>query len=687
MPRRVTVISLAATLSAVALPAAAEAANTYTVDGTAADGCSTAKVCKTVTQAVTAVADGDTISIGAGTFNEPGKIALTKKNVNIVGVAGKTTITSASTTAGDPVITLIQGDILDGVTVQTSGAAAGPGILITGRDSTVKNGAIIRLATSSQDKAAYLVDPTVAAGTSTITAETIINGAGASAQTQPAVLGNGTSTLAIDSSVVLSGANNGPAVGLTGNDVNGSAAVPNTITRSALIASKPASDALTVTGAATSAIKKAVTLDTSLLLPGTSAAPINVSTAAGAIPGNDTSGDIKVVANHITSTGGKAPFTVAAGSGGQTAAGNIDLTFDRSIVHATGQGTATSYVPALPVALVSGVANTAKVTFTTSDAPQTAATASSGKGAVVLTNVTNTPDAKLFVDAAKQNTHLRADAPVIDRGGDLVAGEATKDIDGQDRKVGAATDLGADEFVNRAPTAVGTASASKVLQNATVTFDASKSTDPEAATGGSIAKYVWSFGDGSTAETTTPSTTHAYSELGLYTATVVAVDNFGASSAAAEIPAIAVSDGTAPIVTVTGPKNNASLALFKSKKVGKKTVKTLNPTAVSKVTISGTATDPQGVKLVLVSIRRLAVGTAAVPTNPKACVYLDGKTTFKSSACKKPVFFNAQLQGTAFSYKLKKALKPKAGKYELTIYAVDGSGVFSKPTVVPFKIK
>ncbi|MGA7436140.1 MAG: beta-propeller fold lactonase family protein [Solirubrobacterales bacterium] len=55
---------------------------------------------------------------------------------------------------------------------------------------------------------------------------------------------------------------------------------------------------------------------------------------------------------------------------------------------------------------------------------------------------------------------------------------------------------------------------------AQVSFDASGSTDPD----GPIASYAWDFGDGQTAETTTPTTTHSYATDGDYTATVTLTD-------------------------------------------------------------------------------------------------------------------------------------------------------------------
>ena len=56
-------------------------------------------------------------------------------------------------------------------------------------------------------------------------------------------------------------------------------------------------------------------------------------------------------------------------------------------------------------------------------------------------------------------------------------------------------------------------------------FDASAST----VTFGAIASYAWSFGDGTTANTATPATTHTYAAAGTYTATVVETSDGGTS--------------------------------------------------------------------------------------------------------------------------------------------------------------
>ena len=58
-------------------------------------------------------------------------------------------------------------------------------------------------------------------------------------------------------------------------------------------------------------------------------------------------------------------------------------------------------------------------------------------------------------------------------------------------------------------------------------FDASAS----AVRFGTIAKYVWRFGDGTTATTTGPTTTHTYATARSYTATVTETDSAGTSTA------------------------------------------------------------------------------------------------------------------------------------------------------------
>lgn len=80
-------------------------------------------------------------------------------------------------------------------------------------------------------------------------------------------------------------------------------------------------------------------------------------------------------------------------------------------------------------------------------------------------------------------------------------------------------------------------------------FSAAGSTDSD----GSVVRYEWSFGDGTTATTTTPEVTHTYAQAGARTVTVTAVDDEGCS-------ATRVFNGQ--VVTCNGgAKGNASTVL------------------------------------------------------------------------------------------------------------------------------
>ncbi len=82
------------------------------------------------------------------------------------------------------------------------------------------------------------------------------------------------------------------------------------------------------------------------------------------------------------------------------------------------------------------------------------------------------------------------------------------------------------------PSASITSSLTTIGTGNTVTFDASGSTPPTAPgtpTGDQIVKYVWNFGDGTQAvTTTTPTITHRFSRAGSFNVTVEAIDSVGA---------------------------------------------------------------------------------------------------------------------------------------------------------------
>lgn len=104
----------------------------------------------------------------------------------------------------------------------------------------------------------------------------------------------------------------------------------------------------------------------------------------------------------------------------------------------------------------------------------------------------------------------------------------------------------------------------------TVDFDASGSSDPD---GDVPLAYLWDFGDGTTAETATPTTSHTYAASGMRTATLRVRDSRGAVSDPHTVEVFPTNRPPAPTVTAPGPG-------FRFK-VG------------AEIPLSGAATDPE----------------------------------------------------------------------------------------------
>jgi PKD repeat protein len=115
---------------------------------------------------------------------------------------------------------------------------------------------------------------------------------------------------------------------------------------------------------------------------------------------------------------------------------------------------------------------------------------------------------------------------------------------------GAATDTTTQSLtvVSNAPTASFTASPTPTTRGTVVSFDGSASTDAETA--GGIASYAWDFGDGTTDQTTAPTTTHSYAALGSFNVQLVVTDADDGADSAPAIHSVTV-DNVAPVAQLT----------------------------------------------------------------------------------------------------------------------------------------
>ena len=105
--------------------------------------------------------------------------------------------------------------------------------------------------------------------------------------------------------------------------------------------------------------------------------------------------------------------------------------------------------------------------------------------------------------------------------------------------------------VNRPPTAALTATPTSGAVPLTVRLDASGSSDPD----GDPLVYRFDFGDGTPVQqSSTPAVDHIYAADGTYTASVVAVDDEGAASQAAQVTIFA--GNAPPAVRITSPADD-----------------------------------------------------------------------------------------------------------------------------------
>lgn len=737
MHGRTPILAAGSVLAALLSPAAASAATTFTVDPAAPAGCSGANVCRTITEANAKVADGDTISIRAGAYQEP-TIAVTKNDVTLVAAdPGKVAVATSTTTANAPTFTLGdgtgagRGTTLRGLVVGVP-VTGGPAVLVEAAGTLVDASSLQRSGATS-DQAVYAVDDSgsgITGGTNTVRSSFVVQLANpAEAGAAPGLLGGAKTSLVMEDTTVVAGEKSGAGVVLPGNDREaGSArtAVPNRITRGTILTQKAAANAVEVLSGAASAVPKATVLDSVVLSPGGDGAGLRAASAAGnpALQGS-TAGDIAVTSRHVSVAGGGRPFALDAAALPMPAplsavpglpvtpsapVGRIAVTADRSIAH----GRAASTVAAA-AGNQTQAGSSARLTVKDSDTTDNSG-GTDAAGTTVTGATTRTADDALFRNLAARDLHLKASAPVIDKAGAQVAGESATDFEGQPRITGAASDTGADEFLDSAPVASLKADRAAVNQGETIAFDATGSSDID----GPVARFAFNFGDGSPAEeSTTGATSHQFTKAGAFTVVVGVLDS-GGGTAVATLP-VTVTDVNPPSVAITAPKASSRIRLFDVRVLrkalkpvgGRKRTRTTTTTTLRKVLFTGTASDEAGVRSVELSLRRVSVtrsrakvgrvvrtvtakrrsaarrtAASARAAQSATCAFLDLKVKrFAGRSCGKPIFLNVAVKDGKWAFRLKKDVAYRLGLYVLSARATDVNGVVSAPVSTTFRLR
>ncbi len=420
------------------------------------------------------------------------------------------------------------------------------------------------------------------------------------------------------------------------------------IQRSTLATAAPAGDGIKQGPAG-------LVVDSSVVIGGAQGAAFRVTTTNG-------SADATLALNHVTTVSARAILLEgpSANELSTTKVGNIALTVASSIIHGPSAATSDPGIVVAPLPPVRAP-NSVTAAFTASDA--SAFTGADGQ--TVAGTGGETANDRLF---GGSSLRLRFDAPVIDRGDPVMQGESTTDIDGDPRLNGSATDIGADEFTNHAPTLTLSVLPASPRTGEKVTASG-KATDPEGAS--DIKGYATNWGDGSRTDITTHGVVeHVYDKPGTYIVTMISGDQSGALSAAVQ-QQVTVVDADPPQVRITAPAAGALVRLNSDR--GHKRLR-----------IQGVDSDASGVARVEVALTKLG--------RKNKCKQYAGQA-FGRGGCDQFVFLEAVLSGSAFTWRTQKGVVIPKGSYAARVRATDvrGNGTKSfskaKQTLVKFKVR
>jgi hypothetical protein len=642
--------AMVAAVITLAAPAAASA-TVWTVDPSRdKSGACEANSCPTIQKAVDAAAGGDVVNLLEGTYPESVDIP---KPLTLNGPGpGEAKVTGSGT--GD-VLTVSASLRITGITVDVP-ANAGSAVRVTAGSLVLERSVAQRV--NASDKNEPVID--AAGGVVEVLDSFVVQGAGTGTA---ALATTAAARVTVADSFLIS--STGPGVALAESDTR--------LLRSSIVSVAEGGDGVRLAAPNTGSAKRLV-MDSSVLIAGTGAAGLRVTTTGNA------AGDVTVAGRHVTISGPKGAVLDASAAGGPIlpaakSSGNIAATFTSSIVH--GPSEAKRHVPA---AIPTTTGNTVRLTFSHSDAPP-----AGGDGTIDMGNASNTPDAQLF---APKSLKLRADAPVIDKGAAPADDESATDIDDEPRVGGPASDIGADEFLNKPPRAVFGVTDKNPAQGQIVGF-VSGSTDPEQDAGGGIVEYVWDFGDGTREVTRAGGVAHAYSRLGTYNVTLQVRDRQGGVSEVSAPQAVTVRDATPPRLSLVVPTPSQVLKLVKRK---------------LPLTVLGSWEDVSGVRSIQIAVQVVKRDKVKKPAARKrtkkkkakrsatTCEFYSGRLLARKR-CDRPIWLPAVINGKGFALQTRKGLRLPAGVYEIRVRATDAVGnatvgfSAAEKTLVRFRVR
>ena len=367
--------------------------------------------------ALSAAVEGDTVSVGGGTYTVANFVGTSKTNVDIVGAPGAAKPLIKVSGGSGQISLQGAGDKLRNVAVEGSAGSApvilgGPLTTVSGVDVTAANGCIQVNAAGARVEDSRL----------TLTAESLggscLNGrAGAAANLTISNVQVGSTAVGSMygfALVSLGGVNDQVDRLVVDNPVGGAVELVDggspsgsntTIRRSRLSSATGASSAATLSASA-----PAVITDSVVTLKGTASNPGSVP--AVILAGGGTLRNVTAIATRPGSHGLDVGYSTKA------------VSVKNSVFRGDGKDVA--------------VISPGDLTITNSNFRGNPGTLNAASGS----NQTGDPK---FVDAANGNYRPAAGSPLIDAGTDDAA-SGTKDLDGNDRKAGSAVDIGAYEY-------------------------------------------------------------------------------------------------------------------------------------------------------------------------------------------------------------------------------------------------